>query len=85
MSVNFSSASTVVGAHLGHPQRRGLLELEDRDAGRDQRLQRGGDVLELDRLVTDVEHDPEVPPDQADASDTGRPASAASSSMPARE
>ena len=39
---------------------RGLLQLEDRDAGGDELLERGGNVLVLDRLVADVEDDAEM-------------------------
>ena len=45
--------------------RRDFLQLEDRNAGIDQLLQRHGDVLEADRLMADVEHDPDVPPQGA--------------------
>ncbi len=38
----------------------GLLELEDRDTGVNELLERDGNVLVLERLVADVEDDAEV-------------------------
>ena len=53
--------------HVRDAQRGGFLQLEDRDAGVDQLLQRTRDVLELDRLMADVEHDADVPAQRDDA------------------
>src|SRR5207248_8031067 len=47
--------------HLGDANRSRLLELEDRDPGRDEARKRLGDVLVLDRLMADVEDDADVP------------------------
>ena len=44
-----------------HAERRGFLQLEHRNAGVSERLQRRADVLVLDRLVADVVHHAEVP------------------------
>src|SRR4029079_613609 len=46
--------------HLRHMQRCCFLQLEDRHAGIDKLLQTGADVLELYRLMADVEHDADM-------------------------
>ena len=45
---------------LRNPHRRGDLQFDDRDLGFDEGIEAGTDILELDRLVADVEHDAEV-------------------------
>src|SRR4051794_25128422 len=49
-----------VAADLRNVDRRGFLQFHDRDACVVQLAERLSDVLELDRLVADVEDDPEV-------------------------
>src|SRR4051812_42463946 len=53
------------GCDIRDPQGRGRLQLEDGYAGRVQEAQRGSDVLELHRLMADVQDHAEVPAHQA--------------------
>ncbi len=46
--------------HFRNMQRGGFLELEDRNAGIDELLQRLRDILVFDRLMADVVHDAEM-------------------------
>jgi hypothetical protein len=52
--------------HFRNIERGGFLQLEDRNAGIDQLLQRRGDVLVFHRLMADVVHDAEMPAQRAD-------------------
>ena len=79
MSVKARKAATRLGVHPRHPEGRRLLQLEDGDAGSDKLRQRARDVLEPHSLVTDVEHDPEVPSQDARGLRDGQPGELASS------
>src|SRR5665213_1492892 len=54
-----------IEGELLHPERGGFLQFEDGDTRVDQARQRGGDVLEADGLVPDVEDDTEMPAEKA--------------------
>ena len=49
-----------LSGHLGNAHRRRHLQFDDRDPGRDECIEACADLLELDRLVADVEDDAEV-------------------------